>query len=371
MELFDTLAEMGHEEIVFFYSKCGLKVIVAIHNTVLGPALGGLRMWPYATEEEALKDVLRLSKGMTYKAAVAGLNLGGGKAVLIGDPAKDKSEALFRNLGRFVGSLGGRYITAEDVGTSVEDMDYIYQETDRVVGVHTVHGGSGDPSPFTAFGTLMGIKACLNKTYGHTDPGKLSFAVQGVGHVGGNLVQRLSEEGAKVFVTDMNDERVQQMVDDHGAEAVAMDDIYDVDADVFSPCALGGVINEMTLPKLKFKVVAGAANNQLDTEECGTELEKKGIIYAPDYAINAGGLMNVAIELQGYNRERAEMMVKTIYNIIGNIFRIAERDEISSWQAADRLAEERIRSIAKTKMPYTKAFKDRLSGRKAHSTAIA
>ncbi|MCZ6560744.1 MAG: Glu/Leu/Phe/Val dehydrogenase [Gammaproteobacteria bacterium] len=372
MELFNTMDAKEHEQVVFFHCKhSGLKAIVAIHDTTLGPALGGLRMYNYGTEEEALKDVLRLSRGMTYKAAVAGLNLGGGKAVLIGDPKKDKSEELFRALGRFIGSLGGRYITAEDVGTSVEDMDYIYAETDRVVGVHEVHGGSGDPSRFTAYGTLQGIRACLMKKYGHADVAKMSYAVQGVGHVGRHLVDMLREEGAKVFISDINDAAIQEVVSELGAEAVPLDDIYDTDADVFSPCAMGGVISEATIPRLKCSIVAGSANNQLDTDKCGTLLEEKGILYAPDYAINAGGLMNVAIELQGYDRKRAVMMVKTIYNIIGNIFQIADRDGIPSWQAADRLAQERIHAIAATKIPYTKSFKDRLDGRKPHTTAVS
>ncbi|MBA3563777.1 MAG: Glu/Leu/Phe/Val dehydrogenase [Gammaproteobacteria bacterium] len=367
MQVFETLEDMGHEEVVFFNSPCsGLKCIVAIHSTVLGPALGGLRMWPYATEGEALKDVLRLSRGMTYKAAVSGLNLGGGKAVLIGDPEKDKSEALFRALGRFIGSLGNRYITAEDVGTTVHDMDYIFQETDRVVGVHKVHGGSGDPSPFTAYGTLQGIKACLERRYGHTNVGELSYAVQGVGSVGHHLVKLLRKEGAKVFVTDIHGERVQQTVDELGAEAVPMSQIYDTDAKVFAPCALGGIINEDTVPRLRCEIVAGAANNQLESEEWGTALEKRGILYAPDYAINAGGLMNVAIELQGYDKERAYLAVSSIFNNIRNIFNLADRDGIPSWQAADRLAEERIHAIGKIKMPYTKRFKDRLSGRSPH-----
>ncbi len=370
MELFERMAKMGHEQVVVFnYAETGLKAIVAIHNTTLGPALGGLRMWPYANEEEALVDVLRLSRGMTYKAAVAGLNLGGGKAVLIGDPEKDKSEGLFRALGRFIGSLGGRYITAEDVGTNVNDMDYIYQETDRVVGVHRVHGGSGDPSPFTAYGTLQGIRACLLRKYGHDDPGKLSFAVQGVGHVGYYLTKYLREAGAKVFVCDINETRVEQAVDELGAEAVPLDQIYEVDAKVFSPCALGGVVNEDTVPRLKCDIVAGSANNQLESSEWGTALEERGILYAPDYAINAGGLMNVAIELQGYDRDRAYRTVSTIYDIISNIFNLAERDGIPSWQAADRLAEERIHAISHVKMPYSKRFKDRLSGRRPHTTA--
>ncbi|MEJ2514342.1 MAG: Glu/Leu/Phe/Val dehydrogenase dimerization domain-containing protein [Gammaproteobacteria bacterium] len=370
MKLFEQLETMGHEQVVFFqHQDSGLKAIVALHNTTLGPALGGLRMWPYASDDDALKDVLRLSKGMTYKAAVSGLNLGGGKAVLIGDPEKHKSEGLFRALGRFIGSLGGRYITAEDVGTTVEDMDYIYQETDRVVGVHRVHGGSGDPSPFTAFGTLQGIKACLMKKYGHDDPGKVSFAVQGVGSVGYYLTKFLSEAGAKVFICDINATRVEHVVDEFGAEAVPMDQIYDVDANVFSPCALGGVINEETIQRLKCDIVAGSSNNQLESSEWGTALEERDILYAPDYAINAGGLMNVAIELQGYDRDRAYRTVSKIRDIISNIFVLAERDGIPTWKAADRLAEERIAMISKVKMPYSKRFKDRLSGRRPHTTA--
>ncbi len=355
MNLFDTLTDMGHEQVVLFHNReFNLRCIVAIHNTVLGPALGGLRMWPYATETEALADVLRLSRSMTYKASVAGLNLGGGKAVLIGDPEKDKSEALFRALGRFIGSLGNRYITAEDVGTTVDDMDLIYQETDRVVGVHRVHGGSGDPSPFTALGTLYGIRACLQRKFGHTDVARCSFAVQGVGSVGYHLVKLLRAEGAKVFVTDINQERVEPLVDELKAEAVPMHQIYDVDATVFSPCAMGGIINEDTVPRLRCKIVAGGANNQLESNECGTLLEQRGILYAPDYAINAGGLMNVAIELQGYNEERARRMVQTIYDIISRIFATAERDKIPSWQAAERLAEERIRAVGRIREPYFK-----------------
>jgi leucine dehydrogenase len=364
MKLFDMLGEQGHEEVVFFHHKAsGLRAIVAIHNTTLGPALGGLRMWPYSSEEDAVRDVLRLSRGMTYKAAVSGLNLGGGKAVLIGDPETDKSEALFRALGRFIGSLGGRYITAEDVGTTVEDMELIFQETDRVVGVHPVHGGSGDPSPFTAFGTLEGIRASIERRFGHTDFQRLTFAVQGVGSVGSKLVALLRERGAKVFASDLNGERVHQLADEHGVEPVPMDEIYDVDCDVFAPCALGGIINGDTVPRLRCGVVAGSANNQLESEEWGTELERREILYAPDYAINSGGLINVALELQGYDRERAYQAIETIYTNTCNIFRIAERDGISSWLAANRLAEERIQSIARIRMPYTKRFKDRLSGR--------
>jgi len=352
MNLFETIHTTEHEQVVFCHNKdAGLKGIIAIHNTTLGPALGGLRMWPYATEQEALDDVLRLSRGMTYKAAVAGLNLGGGKSVLIGDPRTDKSEALFRSFGRFIDSLNGRYITAEDVGIDVNDMEYVFQETDNCVGVHQVHGGSGDPSPFTAFGTLQGIRASLQHKFGNEEVGDYSYAVQGVGHVGFELVKLLRNEGAKVFVTDINEEAVKQCVE-LGCEAVGLDDIYEVDADVFCPTALGAVVNEQTIPRFKFKIVCGAANNQLATNESGDELEARGIIYAPDYAVNAGGLMNVSIEFEGYNRERAKRMMRTIYYNVSKIFQIAERDNIPTWKAADRMAEERVTTIGKLKLPF-------------------
>jgi len=352
MNLFETIHTTEHEQVVFCHNKdAGLKGIIAIHNTTLGPALGGLRMWPYASEQEALDDVLRLSRGMTYKAAVAGLNLGGGKSVLIGDPRVDKSEALFRSFGRFIDSMNGRYITAEDVGIDVNDMEYVFQETDNCVGVHQVHGGSGDPSPFTAYGTLQGIRASLTHKFNNEEIGKFSYAVQGAGHVGLELIKLLRKEGAKVFVTDINDEAVQSAVN-LGCEAVGLDDIYDVDADVFCPTALGAIVNEQTIPRFKFRIVCGAANNQLATEECGDELEKRDILYAPDYAVNAGGLMNVSIEFEGYNRERAKRMMRTIYYNVSKIFQIADRDQIPSWKAADRMAEERIATIGKLKLPF-------------------
>ncbi|MCK9490352.1 MAG: leucine dehydrogenase [Xanthomonadales bacterium] len=362
--LFEKIGTSGHEEVVFCHNPdAGLKAIIAIHNTVLGPALGGLRMWPYKTEQDALDDVLRLSRGMTYKAAVAGLNLGGGKGVLIGDPSKDKSEALFRALGRFIDSLGGRYITAEDVGIDVNDMEYVLKETDYVTGVHQVHGGSGDPSPFTAYGTLQGLLAALQQVHGNEDVGKYSFAVQGVGHVGMEFVKLLREQGAKVFVTDINKEAVQRAVDELGCEAVALDEIYDVDCDVYSPCALGGTVNLDTIPRLKAKIICGSANNQLATEECGDELENRGILYAPDYAVNAGGLMNVSIELEGYNRERAMRMMRTIYYNLGKIFTIAKRDGIPTYKAADRMGEERIAQMGKIKLPHMGKMAPRFLGR--------
>jgi len=353
MDLFQTLDTSGHEEVVFCHNKeAGLRAIIAIHNTALGPALGGLRMYPYENTEAALHDVLRLSRGMTYKAAVAGLNLGGGKAVIIGDPKKDKSEYLFRALGRFVDSLNGRYITAEDVGTDVNDMEIVLQETDYCVGVHQVHGGSGDPSPFTAFGVLQAIRACLRWKFDNEEVGDHSYAVQGTGHVGYHLIKHLHEAGAKVFVCDVDEEAVERVVAEFGCERVGIDEIYDVDADVFSPCALGAVVNEETIPRFKFKIVSGAANNQLANDACGDEIDKLGILYAPDYAANAGGLMNVSIELQGYNRERALRITRTIYYNVGRIFKIAERDSIPSFRAADRMALERIDAVSKLKLPF-------------------
>ena len=362
--IFETLDTTGHEEVVFCHNKdAGLKAIIAIHNTVLGPALGGTRMWAYKTEQDALNDVLRLSRGMTYKAAVAGLNLGGGKAVIIGDPNKDKSEALFRAFGRYVASLNGRYITAEDVGIDVNDMEFVLKETEYVTGVHQVHGGSGDPSPFTAYGTLQGLLASLNKQYGNEEVGKYSYAVQGVGHVGFEYVKLLREAGAKVFVTDINEEAVQRCVDEYGCEAVGLDDIYDCDVDVYSPCALGGTVNENTLDRIKAKVICGAANNQLATDEIGDELTRRGLVYAPDYAVNAGGLMNVSIEFDGYNRERAMRMMRGIYYNVGKIFQIADRDSIPTYKAADRMAEERIAAIGKIKLPHMGNVAPRFLGR--------
>src|SRR5688500_14276583 len=351
MTVFSQIQEMHHEQLVFCFDETsGYRGIIAVHDTTLGPALGGTRFWNYQSEEEAIFDVLRLSRGMTYKNAVAGLNIGGGKAVIIGDPAKDKSEALFRAFGQFVESLGGRYITAEDVGIDVNDMEYVYRETEYVTGVHQVHGGSGDPSPFTAYGTLQGLMATLNRKYGDEEVGKYSYAVQGLGHVGMEYVKLLKERGAKIFVTDINKGLVDKAVSEYGAEAVGLDEIYDVPVDVYAPCALGGTVNEQTLPRLKAKVICGAANNQLANNAIGDEVEKRGILYAPDYAVNAGGVMNVSLEIDGYNRERALRMMRTIYYNVGRIFEISKRDGIPTYKAADRMAEERIVTIGKLKL---------------------
>jgi leucine dehydrogenase len=302
---------------------------------------------------------------MTYKNAVAGLNIGGGKAVIIGNPATDKSEALFRAFGQFVESLGGRYITAEDVGIDVNDMEFVFKETEFVTGVHQVHGGSGDPSPFTAYGALQGLMATLNRKFGDEEVGKYSYAVQGLGHVGMEYVKLLKERGAKIFVTDINQALVDKAVSEYGCEAVGLDEIYDVDADVYSPCALGCTVNEDTLPRLKAKVICGSANNQLSTNAVGDEVEKRGILYAPDYAVNAGGVMNVALEMTGYNRERAMRQMRTIYHNLTRIFEIAKRDGIPTYKAADRMAEERIEVMGKLKLPMGRTvprFQGRIRG---------
>jgi len=350
MEVFKGMQQYDYEQVVFCYDEdAGLKAIIAIHDTTLGPALGGLRMWPYATEEEAITDVLRLARGMTYKAAAAGLNLGGGKSVIMGDPKRDKTEALFRAFGRFVQSLGGRYITAEDVGTSVEDMDYIHMETDYVTGVSVAYGSSGDPSPATAFGCWRGMKAATKEAFGTENLAGLTVAIQGVGHVGYHLARHLHDEAARLVVCDINEEAVARVRAEFGAEVVDPAEICDVKCDIFAPCALGAVLNSDTIPRLKCRVVAGCANNQLLSEADGDALTERGILYAPDYVINAGGLINVADELEGYDRDRAYKKVAGIYDNVARVIAISKRDEVPTYRAADLMAEERIRLIGKQK----------------------
>jgi len=344
-QLFDLFAEHGHEQVVFSYEpSCGYKGIVAIHDTTLGPALGGTRFWDYATDFDALIDVLRLSRSMTFKAAIAGLNLGGGKAVIIGDNKTHTREMIMRAHGRVVESLGGRYITAEDVGTSVSDMDYVHTETEYVVGIM---GRSGDPSPVTAFGTYRGMKACALRKYGDDDLGKKTVAIQGVGHVGYYLARNLAEEGAKLIVTDIDQNRVDRAADELGAVVVEPDEIYDVEADIFAPCALGAVLNSRTIPRLHGSIVAGAANNQLETEEDDNRLRERGILYAPDYVINAGGLINVYSELVGWTLDRSKRKAGEIYGVLSRIFELAEDEGITSAEAADRLAMRRVERVAR------------------------
>ncbi|MBS1271112.1 MAG: Leucine dehydrogenase [Candidatus Marinimicrobia bacterium] len=358
MGIFDLMNRREHEQVVFCSDPAvGLKAIIAIHNTTLGPALGGTRMWAYDSEEEALQDVLRLSRGMTYKAAAAGLNLGGGKAVIIGDPKTMKTETLFRSFGRFVEGLGGRYITAEDVGTSVKDMEWVRYETNYVTGIDEALGGGGDPSPVTALGTFYGIKAAAKKRWGNENLAGKTVAIQGVGHVGYYLAKDLHEAGANLIVTDIDENRVKRVVDEFSAKAVGKDEIYEADAEIFAPCALGGIINNDTIPKFKFEIIAGAANNQLKNEEVhGEVLRKQDILYAPDYVINAGGLINVANEIEGYHRERALTQAKGIYDILLKVFDIAEEQGTPTYQASNHLAEQRIKKVGHLKEIYTRQW---------------
>jgi len=349
-KLFERLELDDYEQVVFNYDEAsGLKAIIAIHDTTLGPALGGTRIWNYDSEEEALNDVLRLSKGMTYKSAAAGLNLGGGKAVIIGDPEEIKSEELWRAYGRFIQSLNGRYITAEDVNTTVDDMEIVAEETGFVTGLPST---SGDPSPVTALGTFHGIRAAAEEVYGSDDLSGKVVAVQGVGHVGQNLVRHLKKAGADVVITDIKQENIDAVVEEFGVKVVEPGKIYSVNCDIFAPCALGAVINDDTIPQLKCDIVAGAANNVLEEKRHGDMLEEKGIAYAPDYVINAGGVINVYDELIGYNRERALRRTKNIFDNIKKVFKISNRDNIPTYEAADIMAEERIENIGNVRRNY-------------------
>ncbi|HVM43218.1 MAG TPA: Glu/Leu/Phe/Val dehydrogenase [Gemmatimonadales bacterium] len=350
MDIFETLAENDHEQLVYCHEpSSGYRGIIAIHNTTLGPALGGTRYWRYKSESDAVIDALRLSRGMTYKAAVAGLSLGGGKSVVMANNGGHDREAVFRAHGRFIESLKGRYITAEDVGTSPADMDYIKLETEHVVGLQ---GRSGDPSPVTAYGVYQGIKAAAKVRLGSDSLAGKTVAVQGCGHVGYYLCGYLHEEGARLVVTDIDTEKVKRVVEEFRAKAVGLDDIYGVQADVFAPCALGAVINDNTIKWLKVKVVAGGANNQLAEERHGDLLEQKGILYAPDYVLNAGGLINVNSELEGWSAERAKRKAGEIYDTLLRLFDLAKEEGIPTYRAADRLAERRIEAVAKLKRTW-------------------
>jgi leucine dehydrogenase len=338
--LFELIGEHQHEQVSLWHeAESGYRGVVAIHNTTLGPALGGTRMWVYENDLEALIDVLRLSRGMTYKAAVAGLNLGGGKSVIMGDPNSKNRKAIFQAHGRHVESMAGRYITAEDVGTSPSDMEFVSHETKHVVGLA---GRSGDPSPVTALGVYRGMLACAKEVWGKDSVAGKTVTVQGVGHVGYYLCKHLHEDGAKVVVSDIDDGKVRRVVDEFGATAVEADAIYAVDADVFAPCALGAVINDETLKVLNVDVVAGGANNQLEEQRHGDVLHAKGVLYAPDYAINAGGLINVNAEVEGWELERSHKKASEIYDTILKVIQIAKDANIPTYRAADRLAEERI-----------------------------
>ncbi|MEJ6617013.1 MAG: Glu/Leu/Phe/Val dehydrogenase dimerization domain-containing protein [Crocinitomicaceae bacterium] len=344
------MSKYNHEQLLFCNDNVtGLRAIIAVHNTVLGPALGGTRMWPYANENEALTDVLRLSRGMSYKNSISGLNLGGGKAVIIGDHRTMKSEALFRRFGKFVEGLAGKYITAEDVGISPIDMTYVNMETNHVVGLP---GKSGDPSPVTAYGTFMGMKACAKKQFGSDNLAGKTVAVQGVGHVGEYLVKFLTEENANVIITDINQDALKKISKEYGATVVGLDEIYDVDMDIYAPCALGATVNDDTLSRLKCSIIAGAANNQLQNEEIhGKIVMEKGVIYAPDFALNAGGVINCYSEVKGLSSEWAMDKAEAIYTTIHNIITRSASENVPTYKIANIMAEERIESIGKVKLP--------------------
>ncbi|MFI5208644.1 MAG: Glu/Leu/Phe/Val dehydrogenase dimerization domain-containing protein [Gemmatimonadales bacterium] len=347
MEIFSLLKDHDHEQLLFCREPTvGYRGLIAIHNTTLGPALGGTRYWKYETESAAVIDALRLSKGMTYKAAVAGLSLGGGKSVVLADGENADREAIFRAHGRFVETLKGRYITAEDVGTSPADMDYVHLETDHVVGLQ---GRSGDPSPVTGYGVYRGMKASAKWKFGSDDLSGRTVAVQGAGSVGYYLCKNLAHEGAKLIITDIDKKKVDRVCDEFRARPVKPDEIYAQDADIYAPCALGAVINDTTIPRFKCKVIAGGANNVLAEPRHGDELEKRGILYAPDYVINAGGLINVNSELESWSAERALKKAGEIYDTMLRVYDLAKEERLPTYLAADRLAEKRVAMMAKLK----------------------
>ncbi|CAM1372565.1 Leucine dehydrogenase [Tenacibaculum litopenaei] len=342
--VFGQLSFDNHEQIVFCNDEdTGLKAIIGIHNTTLGPALGGTRMWQYKSEWEALNDVLRLSRGMTFKSAITGLNLGGGKAVIIGDAKTQKNDALMRKFGEFVHSLSGKYITAEDVGMETRDMDIIREVTPHVTGVSEAIGGSGNPSPVTAYGVYMGMKAAAKYKFGTDNLAGKKVLVQGVGHVGETLVKHITDEGAQVILNDISEERLAALSKKYDANVALGNDIYGLDIDIYAPCALGATLNDNTIAQLNAKVVAGAANNQLANElKHGKLLQERGIAYAPDFLINAGGIINVYAEVEGYGKEESLKRTENIYNTTLEIFDLAEKENITTHQAAFNIAQARI-----------------------------
>jgi leucine dehydrogenase len=336
------LAAPGYEKVLRAEEPSkGWCATIAVHDTTLGPAVGGLRMWKYASKEEALTDVLRLARGMTYKSAVARTGLGGGKAVVIGDSQRDKSDELFFWLGRFVETLKGRYLTAEDVGISALDLDLVARETKWVTGRAREVGGSGDPSPYTALGTFVSLQTALKEVFGTPEVKGRRVAIQGLGHVGYWLAKRVAEAGAKLFATDLQPQRLERVVREFGAKPVENDSVHATDCDVFAPCALGAVLNDRTIPNIKAKIVCGAANNQLAEERHGEALMKRGILYAPDYVVNAGGILNISVELspKGYDESVAEQKVRSIGQSLAEVFAHAKSRSIPTARAADEVAQ--------------------------------
>ena len=352
--ILDQIGASGHKKVVYCNDPdTGLKAIIAIHDTTLGPALGGTRMWSYATEAEALEDVLRLSRAMTYKAAITGLNLGGGNAVIIGDSRKEKSEAMMRSYGRFIKNLNGEFITAEDVGTNTKDMEYIRMETTHVTGVPESLGGAGNPAPTTAAGVFLGIKACVKEVFGTDMLAGRSVVVQGIGNVGEHLVELLRAENVEVYISDINEEKMQHVARTYKAKPISADKIFGLNADIYAPCALGATLNDKTIKKMNFAIIAGSANNQLADEQThGQLLLDKGILFAPDYLINAGGLISCYSELTGYGRKRTMQLTENIYNATRDVIKMSKKENIPTVMAANRIAEQRIIDIKKIKSSF-------------------
>ena len=350
MDILERMGTEGYEQVLFCADPgVGLRAIIAIHDTTLGPGCGGVRVWPYASEGEALEDALRLSRAMTYKAAAADIPLGGGKAVIIADSRKDKTEAMMRSYGRFVDTLGGRYVTTTDVGSASRDLEHIRQETRHVAGLPIAAGGSGDTSIMTGFGLYMGMKACARATWGSDSLRGRKVAMQGFGKVATQAAKLLLEEDARLVATDIHEDALER-ARDMGVAVTAPEGIFDVDCDIFSPCALGGIINGETIPRLTARVIAGGANNQLLTDADGEELHRRGILYAPDYVVNAGGIINVSAEIGApYSEARAREKTERIYEIMGRIIAASGEREISTAAAADRLAEERLESVRRVR----------------------
>ena len=356
MNVFDLMTPYGYEEVAFCHDRStGLRAIIAVHNTQLGPGLGGTRFWPYASEEEALVDVIRLARAMTYKNAGAGLNVGGGKAVIIGDPVQLRSEAFFRAYGRFVHSLNGRYITTTDVGTITADLDIIREETPYVTGCSPAFGGGGDTSVLTGVTVYLGMKAAAKHVFGSDSLSGRRIALQGAGKVGYYLMKNLVKEGPEILVTDMNPAMVERAVKEFGAKPVGGDEIIDLDCDIFSPCALGAVLNDETIPRLKAKVVCGGANNQfLDEEKHSAALQQRGILHAPDFIVNSGGVINAAEELDagGYHEDRAAARAQRVFDTTERVFSMAKEQGITPLAAANRYAEERMEAISRVHRIY-------------------
>ena len=352
--ILDKMWDMSHEQLVFCSDHVlGLKAIISIHNTVLGPAMGGTRMWNYTSEEAAIQDALRLSRGMTFKNSIAGLNIGGGKAVIIGDAKKIKGEKLMRRFGKFVNGLGGQYWTAEDVNMTTQDMEYIRMETPYVAGLSEKSGGSGDPSPVTAYGVFCGMKACAKVVYGTDALAGKKILVQGLGNVGSYLIELLIKEQAHVLVSDIFDDKIKAITERFKVTVVAADEVYGADVDIYAPCALGATINSQTIPKMNCKIIAGGANNQLEDEALHAKmLQDQGILYGPDFLINSGGIINVYFEQQGkYHRAKVLEKTEDIYKMTTDVINLAAVNNITTHQAALNIATKRIEDFSRLKSP--------------------